>query len=75
MPFQPEAIGTDRTGFSDTYGVKVAAWEIAVAKTGGGFVYVDYINPDTGKAGLKLCYVVPAGDDWFVGSGIYTSRL
>lgn len=75
MPFQPEAIGTDRTDFSDTYGVKVAAWEISVAKAGGGFVYVNYINPDTGTPGIKLCYVVPAGDDWFVGSGIYTSRL
>jgi hypothetical protein len=75
MPFQPESIGTDRTGFADTYGVKVAAWEIAVAENGGGFVYVDYINPDTGKPGIKLCYVVPAGDDWLVGSGIYTSRL
>ena len=75
MPFQPEAIGTDRTDFSDTHGVKVAAWEIAVARSGGGFVYVDYLNPDTGEAGIKLCYVTPAGDDWLVGSGIYTSRV
>jgi signal transduction histidine kinase len=74
MPFQPESIGTNRTDFADTHGVKVAAWEIAVAESGGGFVYVDYYNPDTGKPGMKLCYVTPAGDTWLVGSGIYTDR-
>jgi signal transduction histidine kinase len=75
LPFQPEVIGTDRTDFTDTYGVKITEWEIAVAKDGGGFVYVNYLNPDTGKPGMKLCYVEPAGDSWFVGSGIYTDRL
>jgi len=74
MPFQPESIGTDRTDYTDTHGVKVAAWEIAAAKGGGGFVYVDYYNPDTGKPGMKLCYVLPVDDTWLVGSGIYTDR-
>jgi len=75
LPFQPDVIGTDRTDFTDPYGVKVTAWEIAVAKSGGGFVYVDYLNPDTGKPGMKLCYVEPVDNTWFVGSGIYTDRL
>ncbi len=74
MPFQPETIGTNRTDFVDTHGVKSTAWEIAVAKSGGGFVYVDYYNPDTGKPGMKLCYVNPVDDTWLVGSGIYTDR-
>ncbi len=74
LPFQPDMIGTDRTGFTDPYGVKVTAWEIAVAKSGGGFVYVDYLNPDTGKPGFKLCYVEPVDDTWLVGSGIYTGK-
>jgi len=74
MPFQPESIGTDRTNYTDTHGVKVAAWEIAAAKGDGGFVYVDYYNPDTGKPGMKLCYVLPVDDTWLVGSGIYTDR-
>jgi len=64
-----------RIMFTDTWGVKVTTWEIAVAKSGGGFVYVNYLNPDTGKPGMKLCYVEPAGDTWLVGSGIYTDRL
>ncbi|MDO9033732.1 MAG: cache domain-containing protein [Methanoregula sp.] len=74
MPFQPETIGTNRMNFTDTNGVKITAWEIATAKSGGGFVYVDYYNPDTGKPGMKLCYVTPVDDTWLVGSGIYTGR-
>jgi len=74
LPFQPEVIGSNRLNFSDTYGVKITAWEISAAQGGGGFVYVDYFNPDTGLAGLKLCYVAPVDATWFVGSGIYTDR-
>jgi len=75
LPFQPEVIGSNRLNFSDTYSVKIIAWEISAAKRGGGFVYVDYLNPDTGAVGLKLCYVAPVDDQWLVGSGIYTERL
>ena len=74
MPFQPETIGTNRINFTDPNGVKITAWEIAAAKSGGGFVYVDYYNPNTGKPGMKLCYVTPVDDTWLVGSGIYTDR-
>lgn len=72
LPFQPELLGSNRLDFADTYGVKIIRNEIAAAKRGGGFVYVEYLNPDTGKTGLKLCYVAPVNNDWFVGSGIYT---
>jgi len=75
LPFQPELIGSNRLDFSDTYGVKILKWEISTARHGGGFVYVQYLNPDTGAVGLKLCYVAPVDGEWFVGSGIYTERL
>jgi signal transduction histidine kinase len=75
LPFQPELIGTNRINFSDSYGVRITAWEIAVAKRGGGFVYVNYLNPESGAPGLKLCYVAPADGDWLVGSGIYTRQV
>jgi signal transduction histidine kinase len=71
LPFQPELIGTNRLNFTDTHGVKIIRWEISTAKRGGGFVYVDYLNPDTGTTGQKLCYVAPVDGEWFVGSGIY----
>ena len=72
LPFEPAAIGTDRSNFTDTHGVKITDWEISVARHGGGFVYADYFNPVTGKTGMKLCYVVPVSDHWLVGSGIYS---
>jgi len=73
LPYQPELVGTNRLGFEDRYGVKAVQWEINAAKSGGGFVYVTYTNPDTGEEGLKLCYVAPVDGTWFVGSGIYTA--
>jgi len=75
LPFQPELIGKNRLDFADTYGVKIIREEIAAAQRGGGFAYVQYFNPDDGEAGLKLCYVAPVDDTWFVGSGIYTDQL
>lgn len=75
LPFQPELIGSNRLDFADTYGVKIIRWESSTAERGGGFVYVQYLNPDTGEAALKLCYVAPVDDTWFVGSGIYTGQL
>ncbi len=71
LPHEPELIGTNRLGFLDHYGVAVVAWEIEVARAGGGFVYVVYPNPGTGSGALKLCYVVPVDGEWFVGSGVY----
>ncbi|MCP1716167.1 hypothetical protein J2T58_002042 [Methanocalculus alkaliphilus] len=71
LPFQPEVIGSDRSSFRDRFGVPVLLWEIDVAARGGGFVYVTYHSPVTGEEGLKLCYVTPVDDAWFVGSGIY----
>lgn len=75
LPFQPELIGSDRQNFSDSYGIKIVRWEISAAKSGGGFVYGEYLNPDTGAVGLKLCYVAPVDAEWLVGSGIYSKEL
>lgn len=74
LPFQPELIGINRLDYVDTYGVNIIPLEISTAKNGGGFVYVEYVNPDTGDTGLKLCYVEPVSDEWFVGSGMYTKN-
>jgi len=76
LPHQPELIGTDRSDYTDQFGCPIIRMEINAAKRGGGYVYVYvvYGNPDTGKNEVKLCYVSPAGDDWLVGSGIYTGQ-
>ena len=74
LPHQPEIIGTNRMNFTDVYGAPIIVQELHAAKRGGGIVYIVYYNPDSGNNELKLCYVLPAGDDWFVGSGIYLGR-
>ena len=72
LPHQPELIGTSRLGFRDHYGVGIIGQEIGLAREGGGFLYIVYLNPETGDEALKLCYVVPVDDQWFVGSGVYS---
>lgn len=72
LPYQPEVIGKNRMNFTDMYGAHITNQEVDTAKRGGGFVYVVYYNPDSGNNELKLCYVLPAGENWLVGSGIYT---
>jgi hypothetical protein len=74
LPFQADLIGTNRKDYTDTYGSRIIEREIQTAKDDGGFVYVVYFNPKTHKNELKLCYVLPTGDNWLVGSGIYTGR-
>ena len=71
LPYQTEYIGENRLDLEDRYGVRVILLEIAAAERGGGFVYITYYNPETGLDELKLCYVTPVDDEWFVGSGIY----
>lgn len=75
LPFQPELVGTNRLDYRDKYGVAGIRWEAGVAKQGGGSVYLVYYNPDTGGESLKLCYVAPVDETWFVGSGIYGSEV
>lgn len=75
LPYQPELIGTNRLNFTDIYGVPVMKLEINGARNGGGFVYVEYLDPDYNESRFKLCYVLPVDDYWFVGSGIYTESI
>lgn len=72
LPHQPELIGQNRMNLTDTYGSHIVVHEIATAKNGGGFVYIIYHNPVSLKDELKLCYILPAGNDWLVGSGTYS---
>lgn len=71
LPHQPEYIGTNRLDLEDRYGVRIILLESAAAEAGGGFVYTTCYDPNTGRDGLKLCYVAPVNDEWFVGSGVY----
>jgi len=72
LPFQQGLIGANRTGVRDTNGVAYIDGLRLAAAEGGGSIYYVYPNPANGYAEeLKLSYVMPVDDTWFVGSGIY----
>jgi hypothetical protein len=70
MPYQPEMVGQDRKKFTEFNESSIVPWDSSVAESGGGFIYIDYSNPFSGKSGIKLCYVAPVDKQWFVGAGI-----
>lgn len=72
LPFEPEAIGTNRIDLKDPNGVYVLPEAFDVAKRGGGFTYIIYKDPAKNMTNrLKLRYVTKVNDEWFLGSGIY----
>jgi len=70
MPNQPDIIGTDSLNKTDIYGTPIYRLGIDIAKSGGGFEYFAWYDPESGKEKLKFCYVLPVHDNWLVGSGI-----
>ncbi len=72
LPFQQGFIGTDRSGVHDSSGVAYIYGMSRIAAEGGGSIYYVYPNPANGYAEeLKLGYVLPVDETWFVGSGVY----
>ncbi|MDD1753431.1 MAG: cache domain-containing protein [Methanotrichaceae archaeon] len=72
LPFEPEAIGTNRIDLKDPNGVYALHEPIDVAKRGSGFTYIIYKDPAKNMTNrLKLRYVTKVNDEWFLGSGIY----
>lgn len=72
LPFQQGFIGTNRSGVQDSIGVACIDGMSRIAAEGGGSICYVYPNPARGYAEeLKLGYVLPVDETWFVGSGIY----
>jgi signal transduction histidine kinase len=72
LPFEPEAIGTNRIDLKDPNGVYLLPETIDVAKRGSGFTYSIYKDPAKNMTDrLKLRYVTKVNGEWFLGSGIY----
>ncbi len=74
LPADPASVGTSHWNLVDPNGVRMVRQMKDAAQGGGGFVtYVT--NHRLNRPGLwaKHVYVAMAGDDWFVGSGTYTS--
>jgi ABC-type amino acid transport substrate-binding protein len=62
-------------GLSDSNGVDIVDREIALAKRGGGTLYIVFPNPaHGGKKEVKQLYIKTANNSYF-GSGLYLSNI
>jgi len=75
LPFQPELVGTDFSNRTDAAGKPYTAIEIQLAKDGGGYILYHYPNPSASLTQeLKISYVRPVDDTYWIGAEIYTSE-
>ena len=73
-PFNPELVG--QTGLLDITGVDVVGRELALAKRGGGTMYIVFPNPaHDGNEELKQLYIESVNDSLYLGSGLYLSNI
>ncbi len=82
-PYQRDLVGTNRLNWTDPRGLPVIHIGSHVAAQGGG--YIAYLYPSPSESAMnesrresyvpKIGYVCPAGDDWWIGSGIYFPDL
>lgn len=76
LPYQQNIVGTTRWNGEDVLGVKALQRFIDKSKFGGGFVYYQYPNPNNNFASdLKLSYILPVDENWFIGAGIYPGAV
>ncbi len=75
LPFQPGMVGANFTPLSDAAGKPYTAIEIALAKAGGGYILYHYPYPSAGQPSrLKISYVRPIDNTYWIGAGVYTSE-
>lgn len=73
-PINPGLVG--RTGLLDENGVDVVGREIALAKRGGGSMYIVFSNPvHEGRSELKQLFIQDVNDSIYLGTGIYLSNI
>ena len=73
-PINPDLVG--QIGLSDINDVDVVDREIALAKRGGGTMYIVFPNPShEGKEELKQLYIENVNDSMYLGSGLYLSDI
>jgi signal transduction histidine kinase len=73
---KPDWIGKNLLNETDPNGIPFLKNEINALGNEDGFLYFIFPNPNHGnKNELKLCYMMKADDNWYVGSGIYLSNI
>lgn len=75
-PHLPDKVGTSLMERRDTFGMENIRALAATARSGGGYIVFVWPNPDNGNRDeLKIGYVLPVDDNWWVGSGVYLSEI
>jgi ABC-type amino acid transport substrate-binding protein len=73
-PINHDLVG--QTGLSDINGVDVVGSEIALARRGGGTMYIVFPNPASGgKEEVKQIYIENVNNSLYLGSGLYLSNI
>jgi len=75
-PYLPEKIGSNLINKRDPFGMENIRALANTAHSGGGYVVFIWPNPGKGnREELKIGYVLPVDDAWWVGSGVYLSEI
>lgn len=75
-PHLPEKIGTSLITKRDPFGMETIRALAETARSGGGYIVFIWPNPARGNRDeLKIGYVLPGDDTWWVGSGVYLSEI
>lgn len=75
LPFQPGMVGTDFRPLKDASGKLYTEIEIQLAKAGGGYILYHYPYPaGDQQSTLKISYVRPVDDTYWIGAGVYTAE-
>ena len=75
-PIRPDLVGHDQRNLLDINDVAVARNELALARRGGGFMYLVFQNPvHENREELKLVYLKKVDDSLWLGSGTYLSNI
>ena len=71
-PYLQAAVGSSLIERQDPFGMKNIRALRDTARDGGGFIVFVWPNPDKeNREELKIGYVLPVDEDWWVGSGVY----
>lgn len=75
-PYLTDRIGEGLTNHTGAFGEKDIGMLITVAQDGGGYVVFSWPNPENdNKPEIKIGYVLPVNDEWWLGSGVYLSEI
>ena len=75
-PYLPEAVGKSLITRKDRFGMEIVRSASDTARSGGGYVVFVWPNPGAGNRDeLKIGYMLPVDDTWWIGSGAYLSEI